>query len=53
MGIAEFLHFPSIPPTVTINEYVELAKNYSPPNSKKFVNGVLDNVNRTLASQKQ
>lgn len=51
MGIAEFLYFPSIPSTVTINEYVELAKNYSPPNSKKFVNGVLDTVNRELVSQ--
>lgn len=53
MGIAEFKYFPSIPSTVTINEYVELAKNYSPPNSKKFVNGVLDNVNRDLSSQKE
>ena len=51
MGIAEFLYFPSIPSTVTINEYVELAKNYSPPNSKKFVNGVLDTINRELVSQ--
>ena len=44
MGIAEFLNFPSIPLKVTINEYVELAKNYSTTNSKKFINGVLDNV---------
>lgn len=44
MGIAEFIHFPSIPVKVTINEYVELAKNYSTTNSKKFINGVLDNV---------
>lgn len=48
MGIAEFKYFQSIPSTVTINEYVELAKNYSPPNSKKFINGVLDSVNREL-----
>jgi N utilization substance protein B len=52
MGIAEFLYFPSIPSTVTINEYVELAKNYSPPNSKKFVNGVLDTISRELVLQK-
>ncbi len=48
MGIAEFKYFSSIPSTVTINEYVELAKNYSPPNSKKFINGVLDTINREL-----
>lgn len=52
MGIAEFKYFTSIPSTVTINEYVELAKNYSPPNSKKFVNGVLDSVSREIAQTK-
>jgi N utilization substance protein B len=52
MGIAEFKYFASIPSTVTINEYVELAKNYSPPNSKKFVNGVLDSVSREIAQSK-
>lgn len=53
MGIVEFKHFPSIPSTVTINEYVELAKNYSPPNSKKFVNGVLDTISRELVAQEK
>ena len=48
MGIAEFKYFPSIPTTVTINEYVELAKSYSPPKSKKFINGLLDSVSREL-----
>lgn len=42
MALAEFLYFPSIPPKVTINEYVEIAKNYSTPKSKTFVNGILD-----------
>ena len=42
MALAEFLYFPSIPPKVTINEYVEMAKNYSTPKSKTFVNGILD-----------
>ena len=42
MALAEFLYFPSIPPKVTINEYVELSKNYSTPKSKTFVNGILD-----------
>lgn len=44
MALCEFLHFPSIPTKVTINEYIELAKNYSTPKSKKFINGVLDNL---------
>lgn len=42
MALAEFLYFPSIPPKVTLNEYVEMAKNYSTPKSKTFVNGILD-----------
>ncbi len=42
MASAEFLYFLSIPSTVTINEYIEMAKAYSAPNSRKFVNGVLD-----------
>lgn len=48
MGLAEFLFFPSIPDTVTINEYVEIAKQYSPPQSRKFVNGLLDAVSKEM-----
>jgi transcription antitermination protein NusB len=44
MGISELTAFNSIPVKVTINECIELAKNYSTPNSKKFINGVLDNL---------
>jgi len=44
MGIAEFLFFPSIPVRVTINEYLEVAKEYSTPKSSIFINGILDNV---------
>jgi transcription antitermination protein NusB len=44
MGISELTAFKSIPVKVTINECIELAKNYSTPNSKKFINGVLDNL---------
>ncbi len=44
MGIAEFLYFPLIPTKVTINECIELSKNYSSPQSRKFINGVLDNL---------
>ena len=42
MAIAEMTHFPSIPVKVTINEYIELSKQYSTPKSKQFVNGLLD-----------
>jgi transcription antitermination protein NusB len=50
MAVAEFLYFPTIPVTVTINEYVELAKIYSTPQSKKFVNGVLDAIQKELVA---
>jgi N utilization substance protein B len=38
------LHFPSIPERVTINEYLELAKEYSTPKSSTFINGILDKL---------
>ena len=44
MGIAEFLHFPSVPVKVTINEYLEIAKEYSTPKSSIFINGILDKL---------
>jgi len=44
MAICEFLKFPSIPTKVTINEYLEIAKEYSTPKSSIFINGVLDKI---------
>lgn len=44
MAVAEMIHFPSIPIKATINEYIELAKNYSTARSKQFINGVLDTL---------
>ncbi len=44
MALCEFLRFPSIPVKVTINEYLELSKEYSTPKSSIFVNGVLDRL---------
>ncbi|MCF6350914.1 MAG: transcription antitermination factor NusB [Flavobacteriaceae bacterium] len=44
MAITEFLKFPSIPTKVTINEYLELAKDYSSDKSSFFINGVLDKL---------
>ncbi|WP_158210354.1 transcription antitermination factor NusB [Myroides phaeus] len=46
MAICEFLKFPSIPVKVTINEYLELAKEYSTSKSSIFINGVLDNISK-------
>jgi len=50
MGICEFLYFPTIPTKVTINEYIEIAKNYSTPQSGQFINGVLDNLMKELTA---
>lgn len=44
MGIAEFLYFPSIPVRATINEYLEISKEYSTPKSSLFINGILDKL---------
>jgi transcription antitermination protein NusB len=48
MGVCEFLFFETIPPKVTINEYIDLAKDYSTPLSGQFVNGILDNIHKDL-----
>jgi N utilization substance protein B len=44
MAICELLHFSSIPVKVTLNEYLEIAKEYSTPKSSIFINGILDNL---------
>ena len=51
MGVAEFLYFETIPPKVTINEYIDLAKDYSTTQSGQFVNGILDNIHKELVQQ--
>jgi len=51
MGLAEFLYFETIPPKVTINEYIDLAKDYSTVQSGQFVNGILDNIHKELIQQ--
>ena len=53
MAITEFYDFPEIPLRVSINEYIELCKDYSSPKSKVFVNGVLDKIQRKLVEEKQ
>ncbi len=51
MGVCELLFFETIPTKVTINEYIDLAKAYSTPQSGHFVNGILDNIHKDLMSQ--
>jgi N utilization substance protein B len=51
MGICEFLYFDTIPTKVTINEYIDLAKAYSTPQSGQFINGLLDNIHKELTAE--
>lgn len=53
MAITEFTSCPSIPVVVTMNEYVELAKEYSTDKSRIFVNGIMDRIYSYLNSQKR
>lgn len=53
MAITEFLNFPSIPVKVTINEYIEIAKDYSTEKSSYFINGVLDKISKEFEQDKR
>ncbi len=53
MAISEMMNFRNIPVKVTINEYIELSKNYSTPKSKQFVNGILDVISSELKESGQ
>jgi N utilization substance protein B len=44
MALAEILYIPSVPVKASLNEYIDISKEYSTPNSKVFVNGVLDKI---------
>ncbi len=50
-ALAELLTFDDIPASVTLNEYVEIAKYYSTPKSSSFVNGMLDNIVKKLRAE--
>jgi transcription antitermination protein NusB len=52
IGICELLYFPDIPPKVTINEAIEIAKTYSTEKSGQFINGVLDSILDDLKSKR-
>lgn len=51
MALCEMINFPSIPVKVTINEYIDLSKNYSTQKSKTFVNGLLDKLSDVLQKE--
>lgn len=48
IGITEFMYFPEIPPKATINELIEIAKDFSTDESSKFINGILHKVKDDL-----
>ncbi|MFN4298800.1 MAG: transcription antitermination protein NusB [Thermaurantimonas sp.] len=51
MALCEFMYFEEIPVKVTINEYLDLAKLYSTPKSRIFINGIIDKIAQELAEQ--
>ena len=51
MGLSEILYFPEIPPKVSINEAIEIAKEYCTKSSGKFVNGILDAILTDLKNE--
>jgi N utilization substance protein B len=53
MAITEFINFPSIPIRVTINEYIEISKDYSTEKSSYFINGVLDKISKEFINNKR
>ena len=53
MALCELLNFPTIPVKVTMDEYIEISKEYSTPKSKIFINGVLDKLLSQLKKDKK
>jgi N utilization substance protein B len=51
MALTEILEFPTIPVKVTINEYIDISKEYSTPKSREFINGVLDKLMHKLREE--
>lgn len=51
MAVAELLNFEDIPPEVTLDEAIELAKTFSTDKSGKFVNGILDSIFKKIQSE--
>lgn len=51
MGICELLYFDTIPTKVTLNEYIDIAKEYSTEKSGHFINGILDNIYKDFSAK--
>ncbi|MGL6021846.1 MAG: transcription antitermination factor NusB [Chitinophagaceae bacterium] len=51
MGVVELLYFDEIPSKVTLNEYIDISKDYSTPQSAQFINGVLDSIYKDMQLQ--
>ncbi|MBT8195316.1 MAG: transcription antitermination factor NusB [Bacteroidia bacterium] len=51
MALTEIMHFPTIPPKVSMNEYIDISKDYSTPKSRIFINGLLDKLMHDLKSE--
>ena len=51
MAVAEFLYFESIPPEATLNEMIEISKEFSTEKSGKFINGIMDSILKMLRKQ--
>ena len=51
MSVCELLYFETIPTKVTINEYIDIAKEYSTEQSGHFINGIIDNIHKELVSE--
>jgi len=53
MALVEFLYFEDIPPKVTIDEIIEISKDYSTDKSSQFINGILDALLKQLDKEKK
>lgn len=53
IALAEILNFPSIPVSVTLNEYIDISKSYSTAKSASFINGILDAIVKELKEEKK
>lgn len=53
MSLYEILHFHDVPVKVSLNEYLEIAKEFSTPKSNHFINGILDNIHQQLKQEEK
>ncbi len=53
MAVAEFLYFELVPPEATMNEVIEISKDFSTERSGKFINGILDSILKKLRKDKK